>query len=290
MSDIAHIRAGAEALAAPMPPLLAEAEHLASTMQLGEHGRRRPGMGSEFWQFRAAQPHDEVRDIDWRRSARSDAHFIRQKEWQAAQTVLVWVDGASSMSFASRGVPSKCDRANVLALATSILLLRGGERVGLSGPLAPPRRGEAQIGRMLQALSVPHTADEYGAPEVSGCPSHARALFVSDFLGDIGPIEAAMAEAVDRGMRGTLLQVLDPEEIAFPFRGRTIFESMAGALRYETKQAGALRDRYLSRLAERRARLSDLAKLSGWHYHCHDTKDGAQAALLWVYAALEPVR
>ena len=80
-------------------------------MLLGEHGRRRPGLGEEFWQYRPAMASDEARLIDWRRSARSDTHFIREKEWQAAQTVSVWVDGARSMDFASGGGHSKADRA-----------------------------------------------------------------------------------------------------------------------------------------------------------------------------------
>jgi uncharacterized protein (DUF58 family) len=83
------------------------------------------------------------------------------------------------------------------------------------------------------------------------------------------------------------LQVLDPVEEAFPFDGRTVFESMGGGLRHETLEAGALRDRYLHRLAERKARLAELAALTGWQCLCHHTRDSAQAALMWLYGALE---
>src|SRR5690606_24154562 len=77
-----NLRAQAEALAAPLPVLLAEAEHLASTVLLGDHGRRRAGQGDTFWQYRPAMPGDEMRNIDWRRSGRADAAFIQDKEWQ----------------------------------------------------------------------------------------------------------------------------------------------------------------------------------------------------------------
>ena len=128
------LRARAEELAAALPPLLAEAEHLASTVMMGEHGRRRAGMGDEFWQYRPATPGDPARRIDWRRSARSDAHFVREKEWQAAQSVLLWVDHSKSMLFTgSKNRPDKSERARLLALALAVLLNRGGERVGLSG-------------------------------------------------------------------------------------------------------------------------------------------------------------
>ncbi|MFV0244609.1 MAG: DUF58 domain-containing protein [Qingshengfaniella sp.] len=290
MTPQSGLRGAGEALAAPLPPLLAEAEHLASTMLLGEHGRRRAGMGEEFWQYRPAMASDEARLIDWRRSARGDTHYIRQKEWQAAQTVLIWVDGAQSMGFASKGVPPKADRARVLAMAVAILLLRGGERVGLSGHDVPPRRGDVQLLRLAAGLLGDKTQGDYSAPDLTGMLGRSRALFVSDFMGPFEGVEEALTRAADRGVRGALVQVLDPEEEAFPYDGRVVFESMGGGLRHETLQAGALRDRYLARLAERKDRLAHLARLTGWQYTCHHTGDSAQAPLLWLYRALEKTR
>lgn len=291
MRDAASLRADADALAAPLPPLMADAEHLASTMLLGDHGRRRAGVGEEFWQYRPAMASDEARLIDWRRSARSDTHFIREKEWQAAQTILIWVDGAQSMEFASKGSQTKADRARTLAMAVAILLLRGGERVGLTGGEVPPRRGEVQLLRLAAGLlTVGEGSTDYGAPEITGMLSKSRALFISDFMGPLEPLEAALTAAADRGVRGALLQVLDPEEEAFPYDGRTVFESMGGRLQHETLQAGALRDRYLQRLAERKARLAELARITGWQVDCHHTGESAQAALMWLFGALEKVR
>jgi uncharacterized protein (DUF58 family) len=281
------LRAGAEALAAPFPALLAEAEHLASTVLVGEHGRRRAGMGDTFWQYRPAQNHDAMRAIDWRRSARSDAQFVQDKEWQIAQSVLLWVDQSASMGFSSlKSGLTKASRARTLALACAILLLRGGERVGLTGERLPPRRGAAQISQLAQLLCEDQ-ADDYGTPDATGMLPHSRALFVSDFMGDISAIEAAMAKAADRDVRGALVQVLDPAEEAFPFDGRTIFESMTGAMSHETLKARDLRDRYLQRLADRKDRLSSLARTTGWQFTTHHSGDSATSALLWIYAALE---
>ncbi len=285
------LRRDGETLAAPLPPLLADAEHLASTMLLGAHGRRRPGMGEEFWQYRPAMASDEARLIDWRRSARSDTHFIREKEWQAAQSVVMWVDPARSMAYASGGRAAKADRARVLAMAVAILLLRGGERVGLTGGAVPPRRGEVQLLRLAEALlgDTPE-AQDFGAPDITGMIPKSRALFVSDFLGPLWEVEAALTEAADIGVRGALMMVLDPAEEGFPFDGRTVFESMGGGLIHETLEAGGLRARYLNRLAERKDRLAELARITGWQFTCHHTGDSAQAALLWLYGALEQRR
>ena len=287
MSAAPSLRSRSEALGQALPPLLAAAEHLAVGVVLGDHGRRRAGMGDEFWQYRPAHPGDSARMIDWRRSARSDAHFVREREWQAAQAVTLWVDGARAMGFSGdRARPPKADRARLLALALAVLLVRGGERVGLAGDAAPPRAGRGQVELLARALAVEGT-DDYGAPEAAGLVAHGRAVFLSDFLGDLAAVERALGQAAGRGVRGALVQVLDPSEEDFPFDGRTIFESMGGTLRFETLRAGDLRARYLARLAERKARLAALARASGWHYLCHHTGQGAQAALLWLYRALE---
>lgn len=286
MIQTADLRARAEALGQALPALLAEADQLARSVMLGAHGRRRAGQGDEFWQYRPAHQGDAARAVDWRRSARSDAHFVREREWQAVQTVTLWVDRARSMSFSGAETRApKGDRARLLALALAVLLLRGGERVGLAGG-DPPRPGRAQLLPLAVQLSG-DDAEDYGAPQALGLVPHGRAVFLSDFLGPLDPLQAALAQAAEQGVRGALLQVLDPAEEDFPFGGRTIFASMGGTLAHETQSAGALRARYLDRLAERKAALAALARAAGWHYDCHHTGQSAQMALLWLYQALE---
>ncbi len=286
MSTPRALRLDAEAQASHLPPLLARAEQLAGTVLLGEHGRRRAGMGDDFWQYRPVQAGDSRRMVDWRRSARSDAQFVREREWQVAQSMMLWVDAAASMRFSSDAAyPEKADRARLIALAASILLIKGGERVGVTGTGLPPRRGRAQVLRLAEHFSTNPDVD-YGAPESRAMIPHARALFVSDFMGDLDTIEAALTKAADRGVRGVLLQVLDPAEESFPFHGRTIFESAGKTLRYETLKANDLKDRYLEKLAQRKNALRHLCAVTGWQFTTHHTDTSAQSALLWLHSAL----
>lgn len=287
MNTSRNLRLNAEHEAATLPPLLARAEQLAGTVLLGEHGRRRAGMGDDFWQYRPVQSGDSRRMIDWRRSARSDTQFVREREWQIAQSVMLWVDASASMRFASNAaLPEKSDRARLIALATAILLVKGGERVGVTGTDLPPRCGRAQILRLSEHFTNSDDAD-YGQPEARAMLPHARALFVSDFMGDISSVETALTKAADRGVRGVLLQVLDPVEESFPFHGRTIFESAGKSLRFETLKANELRDKYLEKLAARRATLQHLCAVAGWQFTSHHTDQSAQSALLWLHRALE---
>lgn len=281
------LRADAESEASALPDLLARADHLAGAVLLGAHGRRRAGAGDDFWQYRPAQVGDSRRAIDYRRSAMGDTEFVREREWQIAQSVMLWVDQGASMRFASANdLTTKAERARMLGLAIAILLIRGGERVGLTGTRLPPRRGNAQVLRLAQMFS--EDADEdYSPPEHRAMIPHARALFVSDFMGDIEGVRTALTKAADRGVRGILYHVLDPAEEAFPFRGRTIFESVGGTLEHETLKASELKDRYLARLAERKAELQQLCSVAGWQYGLHHTGSSAQSGLLWLWRALD---
>lgn len=286
------LRSRSESVASSLPALLADAEHLANVVVLGEHGRKRHGTGDEFWQYRPAEAGDSYRSIDWRRSARSDGHFLRQTEWQAAQAVILGVDDAASMTYtgAAKGRdarPSKLRRAQTLAMATAILTIRAGERVGLSHLAEPPRAGQGQLIRLASALMDHDDRPDYGEPKPKIMPQGSRAVFFSDFLGDPKAIETVLTQAADRGVRGALVQVLDPDEEAFPFDGRTRFESMSGVVQFETLKAKGLRDAYLDRLAARKDSLSALARRTGWRFTTHHTDSPAEPVLLWIYNTLE---
>ena len=178
---------------------MADAQHLAATVLLGVHGRKRAGSGDEFWQYRPAQAGDSHRQIDWRRSALSDGHFIRQTEWQAAQAIMIGVDDGASMQFSGhKSRPEKRRRAHTLAMALAIIALRGGERVGLTHLADAPRAGNAQLMRIATALMEDHAAVDHGTPRAQIMPLGSRAVFFSDFFGDIGMIEQAVGRAADR--------------------------------------------------------------------------------------------
>ncbi|GIT91674.1 hypothetical protein JANAI62_21310 [Jannaschia pagri] len=286
----ASLRARSEAAAGGLPALLMGAERLAATILLGEHGRKRAGTGDNFWQYRAAQPGDARRSIDWRQSARGDGHYVRETEWQAAQSLMLWVDDAASMRFAAQGRPSKLRRAQTLALALAVLTIKAGERAGLAQLPEPPRGGRGQLIRIADALMDGEASEDYGTPRPQVMPMGSRAVFLSDFLAEPAALTEALTSAADRGVTGVLVQVLDPEEEAFPYDGRTVFESMSGAVRFETLKADRLREDYLARLADRRAALRDLCARTGWRFQVHHTDGPAETALLPLYTALEKRR
>lgn len=273
----------AEALGAALPPLVVQAERVAATVMQGVHGRRRPGQGDAFWQFRPYLPGDAAARVDWRQSAKSDRLYVRETEWEAAQTVAVWCQGGPGMEWRShRDLPAKRVRAELLLLALAALLFRGGERVRLFGlPRAFTGRGA------LNALaeSLPRQAE---AADDGRIPRHARVVLFGDFLAPLEQTRNRVAALAARSIRGHLVQVLDPAEETLPFTGRVRFEGPGGADHALVPRVEGVRALYEERLARHRDGLAALAAASGWSFATHRTDHPPEAALLALHRRLAP--
>ncbi len=279
------IRHQAEALASRLPPLQVQAERIAATVAQGLHGRRRAGQGESFWQFRHYEPFDEARHIDWRRSARGRDVFVRENEWEAAQSVWIWRDSSPSMRYRSRrDVPEKAERADVLAAALAILLVNGGENVGLLGEGMPARGGRVGLNVLIEAMTV--SGGGTSAPPAEPLPRHSCVVLIADFLEPISVYRASIAALAGRGCVGHCLQVLDPAEEGFPFAGRIRFEGTEDEDPHLLRRADRVRDEYREKLTLHREELRDLTATFGWSFAAHNTDQPADAALLALYGAL----
>lgn len=276
----------AEELAATLPPLLVAAARVATTVAQGVHGRRRIGQGDTFWQFRPYQPGDSAQRIDWRQSAKSQRLFVREHEWEAAQSVWLWRDNSPSMHYrSSRDLEEKGARADLLLLALAALLMDSGEHVAFMGEAYPPSTGRAVLARMAESIRRAQPSAQ-NVPPAEPLPRHAQMVLFSDFLGPFGEIEATVRYYAARGVAGHLMQVFDPAEETLPFSGRILFEGLeeeGGALINRTER---VRGEYRARLLVRREDLTALARQHDWTYTVHHTDRPPQSALLALYGAL----
>ena len=127
-------RDAAERVSSAFPALLVEAERIAQTVAHGIHGRRRAGTGETFWQYKQYRVGDSASAIDWRRSARSDEVYVRENEWEAANTVWLWTNVNASMEFKSHlSEISKKERGVIITLALANLLLASRRARGNAG-------------------------------------------------------------------------------------------------------------------------------------------------------------
>ncbi len=275
---------GGRSLAERLPDLLVAARRVAANVMIGVHGRRRAGPGETFWQFRSYVMGEPARRIDWRRSARDHHLYVREREWEASQTVWLWPDLSSSMNFCSRlSETPKIDRALVLMLALAELLARGGERVGLPG-LVAPRIGRDAPERFADALLRADLQAEW--PRTDQIGRHCDVVILSDFLAPPDQIGERLKRLAGAGARAVLLQVFDPAEESFPYEGRLEFEDPETGDTWLAERAGALRAAYEERLAAHRRVVRTAARRTGFRFGIHHTDRPATDGLLFLYTSL----
>lgn len=278
----------AEDLAARFPPLMVAAERVAATVAQGVHGRRRVGVGDSFWQYRPFVEGDAAARIDWRRSARSDREFVRDMEWEAAQTVCLWRDASPSMDWHSaRALPTKRARAELLLLALAALLFRAGELVRVLGL---PRIFRGRLATTSVAAALPLQAG--AAPDAGAAlPSHARAVLFGDFLAEPAALRATLSRFSERRVRGHLVQVLDPAEIALPYAGRVRFTGLEGEASALVSRVEGIRAEYAAALQAQLDAVRGIAAAAGFGHLLHVTDRPPETALLALHQALaEPRR
>ncbi|MGF1609031.1 MAG: DUF58 domain-containing protein [Kiloniellales bacterium] len=284
--SILPLQQRAEQLAATLPPLLVAAERVAATVAQGVHGRRRVGQGETFWQFRDYEPGDAPQLIDWHQSAKSDRVFVRELEWEAAQSVWIWRDISPSMAWqSSAAVPEKRERADLLALALAVLLVGAGEHVSLLGSGLRPATGRNALPKLATVMAR-HREAAANVPPIEPLPRHAQLVLMGDFLAPLEEIDRMVRDYMERGVRGHLLQVLDPAETDLPYQGRVRFEGLEGEAPWLLSRVESVRGDYHERLAAQQRGLEAITRVAGWSYARHRTDHPPQTALLALYAAL----
>jgi uncharacterized protein (DUF58 family) len=285
-SAVTGQRHEAEQLADRLPPLLVAAERVASTVAQGVHGRRRVGVGETFWQFRPYQQGDSSAQIDWRQSARATQLFLRDQEWEAAESVWLWADLSASMAWrSSASWPTKQDRATLLVLALASLLTRGGERIAWLGEERRPLGGRAGMSVLCEGM-LAHAARGISLPPGQQLPRHARLVLVGDFFVPLDALRERLRGFVGRGVRGHLMQVTDPAEWSLPFVGRVQFEDLESDGRALIGNVDGVRERYRERLESHVAGLRDLCRSMSWTFASHGCDHPPEPSLLALYTML----
>jgi len=274
----------AKDLAARMPDLLAEARTIANTVTAGWHGRRRAGPGETFWQFRSFGAGEPAKRIDWRRSARDEHLYVREKEWEAAHTVWLWADRSRSMGFRSKlSETPKIERAAVLLLALADLLGRSGERVGIPGLTLPV--ADRRIAEQLTNALI-HDDKLATEPQLTQVRRFSDVILFGDFLDPFSDVSAFLDRLAETGATVHLVQILDPVEETFPFSGRVEFRDPESGLKLVSGRAEAWGEGYRTRLAAHRDSIREICRRLDWTFILHHTDRPANEPLLLLHNRL----
>jgi uncharacterized protein (DUF58 family) len=276
---------GARTLADAMPRLILEARRVASTVIHGLHGRRRAGPGENFWQYRRFVSGEPAQNVDWRRSARDDHLYVREREWEASHTVWIWPDRSSSMLFASAlATGSKLERALVVAFALAEVLVQGGERVGVPGLLRPTASRNV-IEKMAEAILHDPTERTSLPPTFAPSPL-SEVVMLSDLWAPIGEVRGTIAQLSATGAHGHVVQIVDPAEESFPYSGRIEFIEPEGAGSVTAGRAETWRTDYQGIVARHRDAIRAETDQRGWSFAIHRTDRPVSELLLVLHSRM----
>jgi len=273
--------------AALLPDCLTEARRVANTVIAGWHGRRKRGIGETFWQFRPYVDGESLSNIDWRRSARDDNLYVRDREWEAAHTIWLWADQSPSMLYKSDVAHvSKESRALVLMLALAEILSRSGERVGCPGVMEPVASRNAAE---RLALALAHAPDQTTLPDLGRIGRMSDIVLIGDFLDADQTLETCIGPAARRGIGGHIIEISDPAEENFPYSGRTEFHDPETGQKLVAGRAENIAADYRRAWHARRDSLSQGVRRMGWSFLAHRTDRLASEALAATHAHLSGI-
>ena len=277
--------AGGRTLADSMPRLILEARRVAATVIHGLHGRRRAGPGENFWQYRRFMSGEPAQNVDWRRSARDDHLYVREREWEASHTVWIWPDRSPSMAFVSSlAKERKIERALVVAFALAEVLVQGGERVGVPGLLRPTANRNV-IEKMAEAI-LHDTAERASLPPSFAPSPLSELVMLSDLWSPIAEVRQTISQLSATGAHGHVVQIVDPAEESFPYSGRVEFIEPEGAGSITAGRAETWRNDYQGAIERHRAAIRAETDTRGWSFVIHRTDRPTSDLLLALHARL----
>jgi uncharacterized protein (DUF58 family) len=233
------------------------------------------GRGMEFDEARIYEPGDDIRNIDWRVTARTGRAHTKVFREERERPVFLWVDLRTPMFFATRGA----FKSVVAARAASLLAWSAQQRGDRVGGLVfsdaahreiKPRRGKQAVLRLISGLAG-HPAWDRPAPEPdpdAGLDAVLRlrrlarpgslVFLLSDFRG-LGDAALAQLGRLSGHAEAALIFVHDPLEASLPPPGRYPVSDGSEELVLDAGDAGLARD-YAARFRAREEALSRLAR------------------------------
>lgn len=239
----------------------------------GRHRSPHKGFSVEFKEHRPYVPGDELRNIDWKVYGKSDRLYIREFEEETNLRCTLLVDRSGSMRYVgdrSRGL-SKYDYAQQLSASLAYLMLSQQDGVGVitfddePREVVPVRSRASHLRPIMAALAEDVTKREtdLGGVFHKIAPQLGRrglVVIVSDAMGDIASIGRALAQFRASKHEVLFLEILDPDEVDFPFSGRIQFRDLENVTNEHTIDSLSLRDAYLDRLAQHQLALRDVCR------------------------------
>ena len=274
------MRLKAEELSNKIPSLYVKADRIANTIWEGMHNRNKDGLGDNFWQFRKYEYGDPAHLIDWKKTAKSNETFIQEKELQTLQNFVIWRDTSRSMNFrSSESIDTKLYRANLFTLTLTIILSKSGENIVLNGLKSKLLKGGNAVNFVSNQINEKVTDSYKSSPNVNEIKNNSDVILIGDFLNNIIETEKTIKELSNRGINGIIIQILDPAERFFPYKGRINFNGLEGEKNILIGKAESVRNDYKKAIKIHIEKLEKLITSYSWKYILDNSEQDASISL-----------
>ena len=274
------MRLKAEELSNKIPSLYVKADRIANTIWEGMHNRNKDGLGDNFWQFRKYEYGDPAHLIDWKKTAKSNETFIQEKELQTLQNFVIWRDTSRSMNFrSSELIDTKLYRANLFTLTLTIILSKSGENIVLNGLKSKLLKGGNAVNFISNQINEKVTDSFKSSPNVNEIKNNSDVILIGDFLNNINETEKTIKELSNRGINGIIIQILDPAERFFPYKGRINFNGLEGEQNILIGKAESVRNDYKKAIKIHIEKLEKLTTSYSWKYILDNSDQDASISL-----------
>jgi uncharacterized protein (DUF58 family) len=261
----------------------------------GLHRSPYKGFSVEFAEYRQYLPGDDLSTLDWKVYARSDRHYVKKFEEETNVECHILIDVSASMGYRGAAAMSKLEYGSVLAGSLAFLMNKQRDATGLiafDDRIAFRMPAGARPGH-LHALLLALEQLQPGARSEVGRPLHQLAealtrrslvVLISDLLDEPEPAIKGLRHLRSRGSDVVVFQVLDPNELTFPFHGAARFKDLENAEEVTTDPA-SVRASYLRELATMTLQYDRELRGHGIDYVQLDTSQPLDFALLAYLAA-----
>ena len=261
----------------------------------GLHRSPYKGFSVEFAEYRQYVPGDDLSTLDWKVYARSDRHYVKKFEEETNLECHLLLDVSASMAYRGAAPMSKLEYGSVLAASLAFLMNRQRDATGLIAfdeRIAfrmPASSRSGHLHALLLALErlQPGTRSDVGRPLhqlAEALLKRSLVVLISDLLDDPAPVIKGLRHLKFRGTDVVVFQVLDPNELTFPFRGASRFKDLESGDEV-TADPESVRTAYLRELASLTLRYDRELRGSGIDYVQLDTSQSLDFALLAYLAA-----
>ena len=246
----------------------------------------RAGFGIEFMDHREFTPGDDIRDVDWRTTARSRHPQIRRYCDEAATDWFILLDCSSSMAFKKA---EKWALAVQCAAAMAYLLIHQGNRVSVLlfsdkiEQMVPLGRGYSHYASILQTLRQTTVVDRGKRSDPRCCVSRIKRnspiFVISDFL-----TANSMRDGLDAlRIRGDILHALQVHTISdyqLPEAESIRFEDIETAQIISTDLSSTQREHYLEAVNSFKNSFINYCLTKHVHFSHHDITESWNSVLV----------